>query len=247
MSTAYKLAGVLVLAVLLAGCVNTPAVNNERAADANAALGMSYLRKGKIELALQKFQRALSYDQDHVQAHWGLALVYARLDEPERATSHFEHALDASTNPAILNSYAAFLCEQGRTDKAIEYFKRAVASPRYTHPEYALTNAGICLRRAGDFARAADFLKRALEQVPEYAPALAAMARLYYAQAEHFNARAYFQRLKTVGQLKDQLLLLAARNALALGNRAQAYMYLQRYNQSHPHGHWTLESLNPDD
>lgn len=245
-SGAY-LAVVLFLATMLGACVHGSAVNSGRAADANAALGISYLRKGELKPALKKLHRALSYDPDHVKANWGLALAFARLNEPHKAAMHFERALDGSNNPRIRNSYGAFLCGQGHVDKAIEYFQRAVASPRYTRPEYALANAGICLRRAGQVDRAARFLQRALKKDPDYAPALAAMARLQYARADHFNARAYFQRLDAVEQLKGRLLLLAARNELALGERAQAYRYMQRYNQAHPNAHWTLESLSTDD
>lgn len=241
------IAAAFMLVVALSGCAHGPEINNQRAAEANAALGISYLRKGELDAALDKLQRALSYDSRNVQAHWGLALVYGRLDEPERAGQHYRRALEGSNNPLILNSYGAFLCEQGRTEDAIRYFQRALASPSYTHPEYALTNAGICLRRAGDSARAGEFLSRALDQDPEYGPALAAMARLRYAEASHFNARAFFQRLDAVGQLQDNLLLLAARNELALGDRAQAHAYMKRYNQSHPQSRWTLDNLSSND
>lgn len=247
MRFATNAALVLTLSLALGACVHGPDIDAGRAADANATLGISYLRKGELDVALDKLQRALSYDEDNARAHWGLALVYAQLDEPGPAGKHYRQALETSSNPLILNSYGAFLCGQGQMEAAIGYFKRALASPRYTHPEYALTNAGICLRRAGQNERAADWLTRALRQSPEYAPALAAMARLRYADAKHFNARAFFQRLDAVGRLKDTILLLAARNELALGDRTQAYQYMQRYNQSHPGSRWTLKNLNPND
>lgn len=238
---------VLALTVPMLGCVSTPQIDAERAADANAALGISYLRKGQPRKALNKLKDALSYNEDHVRANWGMALVYSNLDSPDKARSHYERALEHSDSPAIMNSYGAFLCAHGRPEPAVAYFERAVSVPTYANPAYALANAGICLRRRGQTDRAVSFLKRALKQKPSYAPALSAMARLKYANAEYFGARAYFQRLDAAKALKDEILLLAVRNELALDNQRQAHQYLYRYKAAHPQTSWTLDSLNSDE
>lgn len=239
-------AGFLLLTMLaVSACVTTGGgdVDAARAADANAALGISYLRDGHYQLAAEKFRQALSYQQDHANAHWGLALVYKHWGEPDRAQAHFLRALDAAPRPEIQNSYGVFLCEQGRTEQAVEYFQRAASHPGYTGAASALANAGICLRRAGQRRRAAEFLQRALAREPENKAALAAMARLRYGSGRHFNARAFFQRLDAVQGLNGRLLLLAARNELALGHREQARRYLSRYNQAHRETQWTLDEL----
>lgn len=245
MKTSASLVLALLVSLTLGACASGPAadIDDARAADANATLGINYLREGNNELALEKLQRALSFQDDHVKAHWGLALVHERLDQAEKAEDHFERALSGSSNPGILNSYGAFLCDQGRTDAAIEHFEQAADDPRYTNAASALTNAGICLRRAGRRQAAANFLKRALEKKSEYSPALAAMARLRYAGGEHLNARAFFQRHDAVEPLTGKLLLLAVRNELALGDRTAAGRYLKRYNEAHREAEWTLDEL----
>lgn len=245
-----SLSALAVACLLAAACTAAPvdAVDEQAAADANAALGIDYLRKGYEQEAVTRLKRALSYDPDHADAHWGLAIVYSRLHEFERAERHFKAALAAKPAPEIYNNYGAFLCARGRTEEAVDRFSTAAANPRYTRPADALANAGLCLYRAGQQDAAEGYLRRALDKNAEHPRALALLARLYYDRGDYLRARAFLQRRQAVAELEGDLLLLAARNELALGNGDEAGRYLARYNQAAASAERvTLEQLVSDE
>ncbi|MDT0619150.1 type IV pilus biogenesis/stability protein PilW [Salinisphaera sp. P385] len=248
MSRLAAVALLLGLGLAGGGCATGPNADADaaQAADANADLGIDYLRKSRNEQALDKLKRALSFEPDHVRANWGLGIVYARLESFDRADTHFQRALASTDSPAILNSYGAFLCDRGRVDEAISRFDRAAKHPEYTTPAVALSNAGICLARAGRDGDAESFLRRALDADPAYGAALAQMARLTFRRGDHMSARAFVQRREGVAELPAELLLLAARNELAMGERGAAQRYLRRYNDAAPDEERTMDQLTDE-
>lgn len=234
-------------ALMLAGCAGGPAPNPGRAAAANADLGIEYLRDGKETEAIERLEKALEYDSRNVDARWALAIAYSRLNENREADRHYRQAIDVQDRPEIRNSYAVFLCQQGRVEEALSNFEHAADDPRYPEPAAVLTNAGLCLDRAGDRDRAEDYFRRALALDEGHRPTLAALARHRLEGGDALNARGLFQRLEAVTTaqtpLADDWLLLGARIELALGNETVAAAYLQRYNQRNPEEPRTLEDL----
>ena len=77
--------------VALAGCAGGKnAVDNQRAAEANASLGADFLRKQDNENALSRFKRALDYDSSNTTANWGMAIVSERVGEDEDAKRYYD-------------------------------------------------------------------------------------------------------------------------------------------------------------
>lgn len=239
-----------VAASMLAGCAGGPAPNPERAAAANADLGIEYLRDGKETEAIERLEKALEYDSRNIDARWALAIAYSRLNENREADRHYRRAIDARDRPDIRNSYAVFLCRQGRVEDALSNFEQAASDPRYPEPAAVLTNAGLCLDRAGERDRAENYFRRALALDERHRPTLAALARHRLEGGDALNARGLFQRLEaaTTAQtpLADDWLLLGARIELALENETAAAEYLQRYNERNPEDPRTLEGLERD-
>lgn len=239
--------GMLWLLLILGGCAggsSKPPVDNARAADANAALGMDFLRRGDYQRALEALLKAHRFDRDHVQANWGLGLSYSALAEPDQARDYFEKAVRLAPRPDILNSYGAFLCEQGDVAEAVTQFERAADHPRYTRPALPLTNAGLCLFQANRLDDADLFYRRALAAEPRYVAAIGRLAELRYAQGQYAEARSLFQRADGQGELSGELLLQAARTELALDHHGPALNYLRRYNLAHPGRERTLGQIS---
>ena len=195
MNARLRLALAAGLAALLAsGCVTT--VDNpereeipEEAAKLNVQLGANYLRQGKLDLAKEKLDKALSQDPSLATAHTYSALVYDQLGEAEDAETHYRRSLRlAPGDSATLNLYGAFLCRQDRATEAEEYFVKATADPLYRTPWAALTNAGVCLLRVPDQDRAEAYFRRALSTNPRYPDALWHMARLSYERKVYHHA-----------------------------------------------------------
>lgn len=225
------LAIVLLVPVLLAaGCASQGGIDRDNAAAANANVGADYLHKGDNDRARRAFQKALSYDKNNFTANWGMAVVSDRLNQADQARHYFEKTLDIRAAPAIYNSYAAFLCEQGDTDQGVAYFEKALTTDDATDRADTLANAGLCLYRAGRVQEAAQDFHRALELDPKQATALTRLATIAYHAQNYLSARAFIERADAGTQLDPEQLLLAARIELALHDRDAAESYVKRHN-----------------
>lgn len=233
------------LVLLLGGCAAAPDHNTNRqaAARANAMLGLSLLGQQHYDRALEKFQQALTYDDDSIRANWGMALLHQHRGQPEQARSFYEQIVGSGATPAILNSYAVFLCQRGRITAALEYFKKAANDQRNNKPATALANAGLCLEQAGTLATARTFYGKALIANEGELAALAGMARLEYGKARYSSARTFIKRADAAHELSPNLLLLAAQTELRLGRHDAAQAFLRRHNKRKPAAAMTIRQL----
>jgi type IV pilus assembly protein PilF len=205
----------------LAGCVTSrPAgESGEDAAVANMNLGAGYLRQGKLDLAVDRLQRALDQDPRLALAHATIAVAYDQLGDLEQAEEHYRRAAQLEpNNAAVVNSYAVFLCRQQRWQDARPYFRRAADSRDYRTPEVALTNAGICARDAGAIDDAATYFREALTRSPTYPDALVNMMELSYDAGNYLQARAFVQRYLDARPATAGVLLICFNVEQQLGN-----------------------------
>ncbi len=230
---------VIIVAGVLAGCATTPEgssgqtgmdrVSPVRGAELNTRMGVGYLERGEIQIAMEKLQTALRQDPDHVPAHVTLAVIYEQIGDASNAERHLRRASRLAPNDgATRNSHAVFLCRQGRYDAARENFEAAFDDPFYDTPEVAYTNAGQCARRSGDPERAESYLREALEIDPAFPDALYQLAQLYYQQGQAFRARAFLQRYEAASEPDPGALLLGFRIESSLDNHADAGQYASR-------------------
>lgn len=251
---------VVLFAGLLAGCVTTTEVplpgsepDLDEAAKLNTQLGIDYMRKGQLDLALEKLKKALEQDPDLATAHSSIAFVYARRGDNKLAEEHYREALDEnSEDPFTLNNFGVFLCGQNETEDAEEYFLKAARTKDYGTPEAAWTNAGVCLRReikpavrAQQSARAEQYFREALRLNPQFPDALAQMAQLTHEAGDYLRARAFLQRYESVARATPQSLMIGARNERQLGDMQSARAYERRLKNEFPASTETRELLNP--
>ncbi len=235
-----RAAGLLVavfLGLLLTGCATSPdtgpttrtgmdRVSPVRAAEVNTRLGIGYLERGELQIAMEKLNTALRHDSAHVPAIVTLAMIHEEVGNTSQAERHFRQALRHAPNDgATLNSYAVFRCRQGDYADAEDLFERALRDPFYATPEVARLNAGACARRSGELEQAEEHLRRALAIDPELPGALYHLAQLYYQQDDAFRARAFLQRFEASGETEPGALLLGYRVESSLGNAGEARHY----------------------
>jgi type IV pilus assembly protein PilF len=243
----------LALAVaLLAACVTEPPKNAEavpqpnlpEAARINTTLGVDYARQGRMDLALEKLQRAIEQKPDYAPAHSALAFVYTQRGDNEAGEREYRRAIELDgTDPSIRNNFGVFLCGQGKTREADTYFMQAVQDRSYATPEAAWTNAGVCAQRAGDAVRAEADFRAALHINPNFADALSRMAAIAYQNRNYLQARAFLQRYDGVAQPTAETLWLAARNERALGDASAARRYELKLIQNFPESPETAQLL----
>lgn len=239
---------VILLGVVLAGCVTTgeveqPETSTKEAARTNVNLGVGYLRQGKEKRALEKLERALEQDSELPAAHYYIALLHEQLGNADKARTHYREALSIdSDDPQAQNMYGAFLCRHGDYEDAAEYFVKAAKNGLYETPHLAWGNAGVCLRRAGESARAEEYFRNALEEEDQYIDALWNLAQLKYEQEQYLKTRAFLQRVMSAvrspttdqDRMPPEVLLLAVKTERKLGDEAAADRYARRLMEDFP-------------
>lgn len=232
---------IALFALALCACVNDgPQVGSLKpdfaeASRLNTQLGGDYFRKGQMEQAREKLERAVEQDPDNADAHATLALVYVRLGETSEAKRQYKKALALNgDDPSLKNNYGTFLCEQNDVKQAEDLFLEAARDRHYGTPEVALTNAGICLHKTADATLAEGYFREALQANPEYAQALSQMALLSYEKGDYLRARAFIQRFERVGRHSAETLRIAAQTEAELGDRTSAARYEHRLKKEFP-------------
>jgi len=232
--------------LLLAGCATTQTssvhgrdgmdrVSPVRAAEVNTRLGIGYLERGQLQLAIEKLETALERDAEHTPAHLTLALIFEQLGDDQQAERHYRKASRLAPNDgSTQNAYAVYLCRRGQFEEADRHFRRAMEDPFYATPELAYGNAGDCARRANNLDQAESYLRQALEIDPDYPAALFQLAVLQLERGEAFRARAFLQRFESVAAADAMTLMLGYRIEQGLNNPDQAERYATRLERQFP-------------
>ena len=218
------------------------------AAEVHVALGQRYMQQGKLELALEKLEKALKFDSSYVDAHTVIAVLYERINRGQLAEEHYRRAAQLQPKVgAVNNNYGTYLCRTGRLDEASKYFDRALEDPFYQTRDVALTNAGTCRMQANRTEEAEKDFREALLSNANNAEALYQLARILFGKSDFLRARAFLQRYDSLGQANPEALLLGHSIENKLGNSREAGEYARRLKTEFPDSDQArqLESSTP--
>ena len=188
-----------------------------------------------MRVAKEKLDRAVKQDPNYAPAHSARASLYDRLGQPAEAEEEFKTALRLAPNdPDMINNYAVYLCQHGRTDEGVKEFQAAAANPLYRTPAVAYTNAGVCLRAAkrDDEARQ-EFLK-ALQLSPNNSEALFQLANLEFQQKNYAQAHTLIDAYLGHFPETADILLLGVRIARAQGDQQASQKYARKLQLNFP-------------
>ena len=205
----------------LTACSNhsRPDSKESKAALYNAQLGAQYTQKGRYNLANEKLLKALEQDPQSAEAHHYYAILQQQLGESQIADRHFRRAMAITPkDPQLLNNYGSHLCRHGNYATATQHFLAALNDPLYTTPEFAYTNAGICIKKSGDNAKAEEYFRKSLALKPTFGSALFQMAKVKYEQGDFARAQAFIQRYHESSREGADSLLLCAQINTRLGD-----------------------------
>jgi len=225
MNTSALIVAVCVIAVTISGCTSTgsPKKNSKKAAEYQAKLGAGYLQRNRLDLAKEYLDKALKSNSNSPQAQHYYALLQERLGDSAKAGSYFRKAMaQDGKNPELLNNYGSFLCKSGDIQQAVSAFMTAANNPLYKTPDFAYSNAGICLKSKGDFAQADAYLRKSLSIQPYSPTALFHMADLSYKQSENAKAQAFLYRYNERHPDTPETLFLCYKTNRALNDGQQA-------------------------
>jgi type IV pilus assembly protein PilF len=214
---------VLSLATVGAHAARQPRERGNEAALANTNLGAGYLKQGRLDLAVERLQRAIRQAPRLADAHSYLAIAYDQIGMLEEAEMHYKRATQLEpNNSGAANTYAVFLCRQNRWVDAEPLFKRATENPTYSTPEIAYTNAGVCARNAGATDKAGEYFRNALVRNPTFPDALSNLMELSYDAGNYMQARAFVQRYLDSSTATAQVLLMCVNVETQLKNHEGA-------------------------
>lgn len=225
-----------VLAMLtLSACVSEPtdpsfigarAFNPEDAAKTRVSLGLTYLKNGNFSQAKFNLDKALEFAPRNGQAHFAMAFYYQQVDEVVLAEESYEKALTFSRNdPDIVNSYGAFLCQQGKYEKAKGYFLEAVNSRNYVSTAETYENLAICSQSQGKNQEAIEFFISALNHQPTRPQSLYLLSNLYVEEQQWEDAKRTLFKYERNAQVSPESLYLQFQIAQGLGDTKAALGY----------------------
>ncbi len=125
-------------------------------------LATAYLERGRSDLALEHFERALKFDPGHVEANIGAAVVLAQQGRAEEALRHYREALKtAPDNLRASTNLGNLLAALGQPHEALTWLEHAhrIAPD---DPD-TLNNLGLVWAALGDETKAVEWYGRALE------------------------------------------------------------------------------------
>lgn len=228
---------VLILTILQ-GCstISSKKGNPRKAAEYHAQLGIGYLQRNRLNLAKEYLDKALKGNPKSPTVQHYNALLQSRLGNDKRASQHFARALRSDgQNPELLNNYGSFLCKQGAIRQAEAAFIKATKDPLYKTPEFAFTNAAICLKKQGEQQRAQAYLHKALSLNRNFPSALFHIAELSHQQNKNAKAQAYLYRYNEHVSDTPATLLLCYRINMALNENTSAQQCSGRLLANFPH------------
>ena len=224
------------VALLQACVVDDPALSkNDKSIKINVQLGIGYLQQNNLDLASEKLTKALLQDPKSAPAHNAYAILQDRLLQLDKAEYHYEKAtsLDPKDSQAA-NNYGAFLCRNGRELESEKYFLQALKNPLYKTPEFAYTNAAICLLKIGENKQAKEYLSKAIAAKNDFGPALFTMADILYGEGDRAGAKTYLDHFHLVARPNPESLWLAIRNTLYININADISELVARFDADFP-------------
>jgi len=230
--------------ICLTGCVHTPIADKPtpeelkqkalQSAVVHTELAGQYYRRGQYRVAIEEANLALKSKLDYAPAYNMLGLIYMDLQEDARAEDNFERALKiAGNDPDIHNNYGWFLCQrrENRIEESISHFMQAIGDSLYEVPEKSYANAGLCVLKLPDYARARAFFREALIIRPGYALARLGLIELDLKRGNLETAESEIARHLKTYPVTAESLLLAVRIAEArndMNARANYAFQLQK-------------------
>lgn len=153
-----------------------------------------FLRKGKRDAALSRFERAIEQSPRDSRRRYHVATVNWRLDRPAVAAKYFHAATDLAPEDVVIwLDYASFCWSQGRIDDAGDAYETALElAPE--EPDVHSALGRFRWETEGDVGAAVEHLERALELDDDHGLAHCNYAVLLRRGGKHDRAEQHFQR-----------------------------------------------------
>lgn len=215
-----RIVGIVLVAVLIAGCESNPSRKNGSSPPANELvqrhldLGIGYLRNGDYTRAKEKLGKALELDSKNSAVHSAFGLVFQVEGETELAEKYFKSAVKYDPDSAqARNSYGAFLFAERRYHEAVEQLSKASENRFYPNRSSVFENLGVAYKRIGDIEGAEYAFTRAMQLNPQQSRALIELSEMRYNKQNYVGARDLYRRYEQVAPATSRSLWMCVRLA----------------------------------
>ncbi len=133
----------------------------------NYNLGNVWTRKGKHNVAIKYYDRAVKTKPDFVDALNNLGNAWNSKGNIDKAIEYYNKVLEVNPNyTQALNNLGVISSNKGELDKAKEYYEKVLEIKPFDAE--VINNLGIVWARKREFDKAIDCFKKALEIKPDY-------------------------------------------------------------------------------
>ena len=156
------------------------------------SLGRDRVDHGKLDDAIQYFNRAVKIAPSDAEAHNYLGIALAMHSELKAATQHFRRAIELQPDRSDIHfNLGNVLAKQGNLDESTERFQEALK----IRPDYAeaYNSLGRVTAGRGELERAIEFFRKAVDIRPDYAEAHENLGRALAQQGKRDEAVQHFQ------------------------------------------------------
>jgi len=235
------ISSVFIVLMLLSGCISQSNQNYGqkfdylKASKTRVSLGLTYLKNGNFSQAKFNLDKALEFAPRSADANFAMAYYYQNVNELEQAENSYQFAMELEPkNPNIANSYGAFLCQNGKYEKAKKYFLKAVNTNSYISSAETYENLALCSRSQGQPEDAIQYLRNAVNHQPGRANSLFLLVRSLVEVQQWQEARVMLRRYEKIAQLSPQSLMMAMKIESGTGNDSAAKGYSEMLLRVYP-------------
>lgn len=210
-------------------------INAVQAAKTRISLGLTYLQNGNYTQAKTNLDKAMQFAPGLMDSHFAMAYYFQSVDEPEQAERAYQQAMKLSPDNAdLLNSYGAFLCQQGRFEHAGQYLKAAINTKQYSYAASTYENLAICSQAQARIDDAIAYLKAALNHEPGRIKSVWLLLELTTSQGRWSEAKSTLSRYEKIAPVTARSLEYTVMIERGLGNHVNAQGYAKKLSELYP-------------
>jgi type IV pilus assembly protein PilF len=194
-------------------------IDDAMRASSMAEAGLSRLHEGDHVGAEVYFQHALALDPTQSMALLGMGSLQERKGDASAALDWYSTVLANHPEDAFaLTNHGDLLCRSGYLRDGLLQLEMAIERSDSRLRTAAQVAAGTCALAFGDYQKAEIWLREALSREPEYPEALLGMAQIALFQDRLLSSRAFISRLRSLGFLPPEAVVLCREVESGLGN-----------------------------
>jgi type IV pilus assembly protein PilF len=165
----------------------------------NYNLGIAYLGRGLKDMAMERFQKAVSLKKDYSEAHNYIGTMYMDMAQWEKAIVSFDKALKnylyANPEHALYNSGWAYYNLQNY-DMALSKYQKALQQDRLSGLQPQIEkNIGLIYIKQSNLAQAKEHLEKSVTLNPSLYDAHFFLAETYLKTKDTAKAKKSFQQV----------------------------------------------------